>query len=571
MSRTAVLCACALACMLADARAERAVRPDLSVRALPPPTSLRMRRGVTGCPAGASCTRVARAGDARDAQPGSGPGTMQDAAARIHPALGVLLDDRPLSDKVVFRFSLGMGFDGGQPSDERLLSQQTLDRSEYAHLRIYYFGDAVIGSRGLLAPSLSTYLAAQFRMDEDSGGRINPVPTVFDGDDVANLWIRSAHAQLDGVFDHPLLAPVWVRAGRQYRYGPAIAHYDGLTVGYDGPGLTVAAFAGRGVNVTGSAVYSEDHEEDVMVGLDGRIDLHALRRVPLVLSGGLLRFHGTSHVETSLALRWSRDVSMSAGIRILDGSHARTRLDLHARVSKVTTVSFELDNRSITDWMYDLFTVQRPVAAGDPRPFLDLGEPVPRLYLGLRAGTVLLGNVDVLVHGGAALRRHEDEFAANAHAASFAEAGTAIEVRLRRTLAMGLNVLVRRYEREEPLARDLGQYVPGTLEESTGAAGELSFLEGGAQVRYDLGARRFSASTELYWRRYHFQPSYIDLGAEALDELASDVRGGARFGIEAWAGERLRLRGEYDVSSALRVAPELRGVKSLRIVAEGRF
>jgi hypothetical protein len=39
--------------------------------------------------------------------------------------------------------------------------------------------------------------------------------------------------------------------------------------------------------------------------------------------------------------------------------------------------------------------------------------------------------------------------------------------------------------------------------------------------------------------------------------------------LDAWVTERVRLRGEYDVSTTVELAPETRGAKSLRIVAEG--
>ena len=50
-----------------------------------------------------------------------------------------------------------------------------------------------------------------------------------------------------------------------------------------------------------------------------------------------------------------------------------------------------------------------------------------------------------------------------------------------------------------------------------------------------------------------------------------DVRGGGRVSFDAWVTQRLRLRAEYDLSSALDWAPEIRGLKALRVLAEGQF
>ena len=118
---------------------------------------------------------------------------------------------------------------------------------EYSSPRTYGFGDAIIGSRGLLRSSLTTYFAAQFRFDSSTPRTQLPVPSVYDAD-VDRVHIRSAYAEVDQLFDVPALRPVYARAGRQFRYGPAIAHFDGLTAGYDGRGVHLGAYAGRRVS-----------------------------------------------------------------------------------------------------------------------------------------------------------------------------------------------------------------------------------------------------------------------------------------------------------------------------------
>jgi hypothetical protein len=566
--------------------ASPASRPvhDFTLRALPPPTSLRMRRAQASASTSnstsnsdsASASGVPGASPSPDRPPDS-PGKRREAAASA--PLSTAVDSR----RTVFRFNLGVGLDGGEPArvgEQRvpLLSGATLTDQEYARLRIYYFGDAVIGRRGLMVPSLSTYLAAQFRFDQDFGKSASAVPSIHDADiagkEVQDLWIRSAHAESEGFFEQRLLKPLYVRAGRQYRYGPAIAHFDGLTAGYENAVVSMAVFAGRTVDVTGYPAATYFAEQAAIAGLDARLDFNALNGVPLVWNGGFLRFDGHTHFEGGVALQWSPDIAFRAGLRILDSSHARTRLQVRARISRVTTVNIEFENRSVTDWMYDLRTIA-PVpydgAGSDSRTYLNLGTPVPRMYLNLRAGTVLLDNVDVLIHGGAAIRRRVDEFVANAHAPTYLEAGSAIEVRLRRALGVGLSVLGRRYVRDEPRATAQEVLLPDPITADTGAVGERSFTEAGTSLRYTQGARELSAGAELYMRYYQFQPSYIDIPPALLQALDPDIRGGGRFSVEAWAGERLRVKAEYDVSTTLVLAPELRGIKSLRVLVEGRF
>ena len=47
------------------------------------------------------------------------------------------------------------------------------------------------------------------------------------------------------------------------------------------------------------------------------------------------------------------------------------------------------------------------------------------------------------------------------------------------------------------------------------------------------------------------------------------MRGGGRFSLQAWVTPRIRLRGEYELSTTLDLAPEILGYKSLRILLEG--
>lgn len=593
---------------------------DLRVRALPPPTSLRMRPpGSEACgPRDCGAPRVAAAEPAEAPLTGA-PNANNDAngakgardarvraparaGRRRKDSMAARLDERErarlqevkpsatqaLAERVVFRFNLGMGFDGGEPdSEDRLLSGAELDSGTpmdpsddvpYAKLRAYYFGDAVIGSRGIIAPSLTTYLATQFRYDQVvvDAGKTGPVPTVFDGDDVVDLWIRSAYGMSDGFFDNRLLKPIYVRAGRQYRYGPAIAHFDGLTLGYEGRAVSVGAFAGQSVNLTGLPLTGGDFGDSSISGLDVRIDFHALRRIPLVLTSGALTFAGHDHFETTLAVRWNQDIFLSASLRTLDGKQARARAQVRARISRVTTLNLELDSRSQADWMYDLIALAPAgnTGANNKLGYLRLGPTVPRLFFNARAGTVLLGNVDVQLHGGGSILRDEEKFPAHPHAPSYViEGGGAIEVRLRRAIGLGLSLLYRNYERgDDPALDENVSQDPDPLNPTPYAVGEDSFVEGGTTLRFTQGARKFSAGAELYARYYHFQPSY-DIAPDVIEswDLEPDVRGGARFNVEAWAGERLRLKAEYDVSTHLVLAPELRGMKSLRILAEGRF
>jgi len=179
---------------------------------------------------------------------------------------------------------------------------------------------------------------------------------------------------------------------------------------------------------------------------------------------------------------------------------------------------------------------------------------------------VLLRNLDVLLRAGGALDRRDREIeSANSFSSSYAEGGSAVEVHVRRTLRIGAALSTRKYF----LADDkIENQVPGRPEDlptSLGSTGASSFWEGGLSFMYSAGARQFSASAEFYGRRYSLQSEY-------LADNQGDFRSGGRFSAEGWAAERIRLRTEYDVSfNQLAMAPELRGLKTLRVLMEGSF
>lgn len=546
-------------------------RPDLTLHSLPAPTTLVMR---------ARPPRVAQSGDSPAQTPlpnGGGDDAQVDTATRLRRQLRRLVPvplfaDRPLSEQVLFRVSLGVALDGGQPSKNPTLSGNDIDPS-YARLRIYSFGDAVLGSRGLLMPSLTTYFAAAFRFEQDPPP-LSPVPSVHDARGVQPLLVRSAYAQTDGLFETRWLSPLFVRAGRQYQYGPAVVCFDGLTAGYSSRVLSLSVFGGRGVDLYGVAVTERLTDSGLLGGGDVRVDLFELARIPVVVDGSMLAFDGHSHARGGLALRWSRAFLLGASIRLLDGAVARQRVDVNARISQVTTVSLALDHRTERDWMYDLFTAQPTTGAADSRRYLDLGPPLPRSYLDLRAGTVLLDNVDVLVRAAAAVAHTGGDGPVPVHAPSYLEAGGALEVRLRRALAVGASLLARGYDRQDelvPLIVDTPD-LAGPLDVNPTLLGERSFMEGGLSVRFSQGARKLSAAAELYGRAYRGTLVFVRADGQPATEADDPATlGGGRFSVDGWVLARLRVRAEYDVSTRLPSAPELRGIKSLRLLMEGQF
>lgn len=546
---------------------------DLRVRELPalPPTSLRMRVAPVPATAVAVTSAAASASAAGDGA-GVDPGPALERARRQRR----LHDQQPLepsvSDQVTFRFNIGFGLDGGQLIEgQPNLAENTCDdacRQRYEELRIYGFGDAAIGTRGVLAQDLSTYFAARFRFEQDPR-EFSAVPAVHDGEGVDDVQVRSVYGDIHDVFESRWLRPLYLRIGRQYRYGPTVAHFDGVSVGYDTRAVSIGGFVGAGAQLyqgTGGL----DLSERGMVGLNLRLDLAAMERAPLVITANYLSFAGHEHSDLAMAVQWSRDVAARLGVRSRDDAVARVHARLRARLSSVSIAVFELVHRTRDDWLYDLF----PGDGGDPgeaRAYLNLEPPGPRTHLSARAGTVLMDNVDLLLRGTAAVEHGEPGPDADpstpdpTFASSYIEGSAALELRLQRTLSLGLSGLVRAYSLRAAVEMDEDASLLDRLEDR-GHARERGFVEGGTTVRYSLGARRFSAEAEVYARFYGREPLL------EMNELpGEDDRVGGRISVESWAAERLRLRAEYDVTTSLDVVPELIGFKSLRVLMEGRY
>jgi hypothetical protein len=255
-------------------------------------------------------------------------------------------------------------------------------------------------------------------------------------------------------------------------------------------------------------------------------------------------------------------------VRTLDDKIANERLEFRARYREVTNVVFELARRFDTDWRWDpsLIVADDPTSA---RRYLDLGPVVPQLTASLRAGTLIAENIDLLARTTIAADLAPSDAQHASFSAGYVEIGGALEVRLRRAVAVGVSGLTRQTNRDDlaggPVT-DL-RLVAQPLPTST-ATGERSFTEIGARARMTLGARRLSALLEIYGRRTRFAELYVD----PINPVpTSDVRGGGRVSVEAWIGKRLRLSAAYDASSSIDLSPEVTLYKSLRLTMTGAY
>ena len=565
-------------CFVGTAAAEP---PHLKIEREPPPRSLKMRRAAQTQPA-ATITRKKT----------PMPAVPNVSATDPSPIAGV--DGiRDVTQPVSFSIGVGYQIDGARPTGRATLGGSAPQTSkDYETLRSYGFAEGFLSTRGIGWQPLSSYFAVRFQAarrlsvdrsnitDDDPmqpEGRIplaSPIATWFErsGAELRMGWIEAKN----------FLPKRWglkrlrLRGGDQYIYGPWIVHMSGFNLAYEGPTVTLSLFTGfRRSDYT----REQENNQPFTNGGTFRFDLRGLTNaVPIAISGELLSLTestatgqpATSSSQLELDWRPAKDTVVLGAARFLDGRSANQRAELRTRFKQVTNVALELQRRLDTDWRWDpslIIREDREHSYTEAKRYLDLGPPRPQLLFSIRGGTLIAENLDLFARIALSNDLSNEKRPPQTYTAKYIELAAAAEVRLRRTVAVGANVVSRSSERivTQPIVDE--RNTPQPLPESA-ALGEVRFVEGGMTARMNLGARTFSALLELYARRTTFEKAYVD---PLLPVEVADIRGGGRMTLDAWVGRRIRLFASYDVSSALQSSPEITGYKSLKLILTGVY
>jgi hypothetical protein len=560
----------------------------------PPPRHLRMRPRVAATPSAAQGADVG--GSPATPTPAATPGALAVVASEADGDDGAAIRD--LRKPISVRFSLGYVVDGTALTGRPTRSGDEVRPYDFALLRAYALGDGSLSTRGVLLPSLSTFINGRFWLTRPSVA-FNPdsfapreqvvPPPIATWFDRSGYEPRSAWAEVSDFLPDKRFAPLRVRAGEIYVYGPWVLHMYGLLAAWEGKLIRASAYGGSRVPDYTGFRFSDDQDRAGIAGTSLRVDLRALRRpIPFAISGEWLAFTAagaasdTASRHTKIQLDWRprQDIALIGHARTLDGRLANEHVQLRTRYKQVTNVVVDVTHRRDTDWRWDpSVTNPDPLQA---RRYLDLGPVLPQLLVSGRAGTLIAENVDVLVRGALSNDLVDDDLARNTYAASFGELGAGLEVRLRRTVGLGLSGLTRQTRRYAQVSNQIPD-IPGRTDplpaEYGPELGERGFTEGGASVRMSLGARRFSALAEAYARRTRYSLVYCRASlddAACMDDTqtgikTTDIRAGGRVTIDAWMGPQLRLFASYEFSSRLDLAPEISGYKSVRLVMEGMY
>jgi hypothetical protein len=492
---------------------------------------------------------------------------------------------RDVLEPVSFSLTVGYQVDGARPSGKPSLDGTVPGARDYSALRSYGFGELFFSTRGVALDSLSSYFALRFDAAQDTtyhpsapANELRVAPPITTWFERSTFETRTGWGEVKDFLPRGLgMKKLRFRAGNQYIYGPWVLHLDGGLLAYDGDVVTASAyFGGRHPDYTNDLT----NERYAVAGGSARVDLRQLVSLPVVIAAETLSLTsfvadqpGSAHRQLEVDWQPRRDLTVLGQLRTLDDKLANERLQFRARYHQVTNLVFDVMRRFDTDWRWDptLIVADDPTTA---RRYLDLGPVLPQVIASLRGGTLIAENVDLAVRVTAAadLTKDRDAQHKSSFSASYLELGGALEVQLRRQVAVGLSGLTRETKRQDLIGGPIidVHLMPQPLPVSA-ATGETGFTELGTRVRMSLGARRFSAMLEVYGRKTNYAATYVDPTDPIGPVATSDTRGGGRITVDAWIGKRLRLFASYDVSSAVELTPEVTAYKSLRLTMTGVY
>jgi hypothetical protein len=465
--------------------------------------------------------------------------------------------ERDLAERVIVRVRAGYELDGAPASGQPFAGGAPLP-SRFAGSRPWILGEAVVGARDVLLPSLGAYLLSSFQFDAgDSLPSRTALVAPGDATD-QRIAIKAGYAEY-GTEDpaHHL----WLRAGRQYRLdsGAMFAYYDGATVGWKTAAWNVSAFAGERV-----ALYV-DTPAGTEAGATAALDLERLRGIPVKLAADVMALSVASHTRSLVALTGSSDpsqrVHLDVRLRAVDSGSGLAFGRAEARVKwaprRNIVVVADAEQRSGGDVAYDLAA---PSA-------VDVVEIAQQLGVGLAApaaATVLGARADYRRRAHEVLAFGRVQIAEGTTTSvdqqGWAELGAAYA-----TLLAGAWTTAQYTLREYFL--DDAANMPGSAFDNTAGSGLARLHELAVDTTWRppaRGERRWRLGGGLFYRLYDLRSPYV--------EVTSDGRAGARVHAQWWMSRALHVELAGDVAQPdPALQRELGALTSLRAAVEARW
>jgi len=550
-----VACVGALAAVVAPASV--AAGPDLTVRPVPGPARLKMRTAAIAKPPAATVDAAAPAG-----------------APELTAFTALPRSTRELADRITFRLRAGDERDSAPASGDLLRGGAALPPG-FAESRPWIVGDAMVGARDLLLPSLGGYFLSSFQFDaSDAPATRSALVAPGDATD-QRIAIKAGYAEWGNDDRRPQSA--WLRGGRQFRLdgGALFAYFDGLTAGYRTKGLEVSAFAGRRV------VLYVDTPAGITFGATAAVDLRALRGVPVRIAldymGLAIKPPDTAGVASDTELRQlialtgsyepTRALRAELRARFVDGGQRTSGSSLGlgrigARIkltpSDRVMVIGDVEQRQGGDLAYDLAAPAAVDVVDIARKLgVGLGAPIDALTVGGRVD-LRRNDLELLVFARAEL---PEQTAVAVDQEGWYEAGAAVAGQALRGAWLTAQYTGRQYARETDanlMAAAFGDTAGSgidRLHELSLDATLRSAARAGAHWRVGLAG---------FYRIYDLVTPY-----RTAD---SDGRGGGRLELQWWLTRAIHLDAAAEVAQASPIlAREIGAMSSVRGALEARW
>lgn len=481
-------------------------------------------------------------------------------------------ESRDLRERIVFKTNLGYGLDSSALSGTPGLSgvspgsTQNTQGNAYSTRRHYVLGDAIVGSRGILLPSLSTYFLSRFRL-VTSKNQFSASRSVYDAQGTPPVLVRAGYAELDGLGGNPggLRDSIHLRAGRQYRYGASqfVSQFDGLTMRIDHPIAEVSGFVGQRVSL-----FLADNP-GLVGGLGLVVHGKELLGYPVDLAMDYLRFDGGSDlparhvVEAKVRVQPAKETRIYLRGRFIDkGGDATAGISrLSARVRQNIRDKFivvlDLTRDYATQFAFDY-------AGAYSVDVVRLGQELGLGFAPPRPSTQVGGRISYQITKateGHAFYRNKfvsQKESADTHSRPFQEMGIAASSHLSKPLSVTAQYKLR--------IRDLEatEMVEEIYVANTSSSGLAQMHELSAFSRYAFGRNKASASLGGYFRVSEFETPYTLVKKDSI--------GGGRLALSYAMTQLLRSRIEGELAQPSQaLSPDLSTLFSLRLIMEAQF
>jgi len=502
------------------------------------------------------------------------PASSSERMSKLHYK-PIPTEYRDLKERILFKTNVGYGLDvsrlSGNVAQTGFAPGEVQDAqgNAYADNRQYLLGDAIVGTRGVLMPSLNSYFLSRFQFDA-GGGQFTALNHVYDGNDSQPLLIRAGYAELEGLGGEKggVLDSIYIRAGRQYRYGANrfVTNFDGVTAAYDHRMAEVSAFFGQRV----SLFFNDD--PGLLAGAGIKLHGDEIVGYPVDLNVDYMRYdaggdnaNAPQFIEANSRARVAQNTRLYLrGRYINDGSGGDNSSGL-GRLGGQIRQSFGDDLITILDVEKNFarelafdYIGASPIDVINVGQELGLaiGTPQNSTLIGLRANYQLTRNFEGYAFYRNRLVKNQED--ADAFSRPFQEIGLAGSALIGQRLTATGQYKYRLHN------LDGSANVAGSVFDDTSGSGIKKVHEASGEARYNFGKKKASAAFGGYVRLMDIQTPYAFLD--------NDGRGGVRFDVGYWPTSLIRLRTTGELAQPSQtMSADIDTMISLRVLMEASF